>query len=76
MNSIRGSQHDPHSISYVYILDDEKTLIGVTDLREIILAEDSTLLGNPMTSPVVCAQSDDRREGWEQRQLGEAASLR
>ena len=76
MNSIRGSQHDPHSISYVYILDDEKTLIGVTDLRESILAEDSTLLGNLMTSPVGCAQSDDRREGWEQRQLGEAASLR
>jgi len=62
LNNIRGSQHDPHSISYVYILDDEGTLIGVVDLREIILAEDSTLLGNLMTSPVVSAQSDDRRE--------------
>jgi len=62
LNNIRGSQHDPHSISYVYILDDEGTLIGVVDLREIILAEDSALLGNLMTSPVVSAQSDDRRE--------------
>jgi len=62
LKSVRGSQHDPHGMSYVYIVDDEKTLIGVVDLREIVLAKHATILGDPMTSPVVLAQSDDRRE--------------
>lgn len=62
LNGMRGSQHAPHSISYVYVLDNEKTLIGVVDLREIILAQDTTLLGDLMTSPVVSARSDDLRE--------------
>jgi magnesium transporter len=62
LDSIRGSRHDPHSISYVYILDDQKRLVGVADLREIILAQDSSLLGDLMTSPIVSAENDDRRE--------------
>jgi CBS domain-containing protein len=62
LKSVRGSQHDPHGMSYVYILDDEKTLIGVVDLREIVLAKGTTILGDLMTSPVVSAQSNDRRE--------------
>ena len=62
LDSIRGSQHDPHSISYVYILDDQKRLIGVADLREIILAQDTSSLGDLMTSPIVSAENDDRRE--------------
>ena len=62
LDSIRGSQHDPHSISYVYILDHQKRLIGVADLREIILAQDTSSLGDLMTSPIVSAENDDRRE--------------
>jgi magnesium transporter len=46
----------------VYIVDDHKRLIGVADLREIILAQDATLLGDLMTSPIVSAEKDDRRE--------------
>lgn len=62
LNNVRRSGHDPHSISYVYLLDDHGTLIGVTDLREIILAPDATLLADLMISPVVSAQQDDTRE--------------
>ena len=62
LSEIRGSERDPHSISYIYILADETTLIGVADLREILLAADTTLIGDLMASPVVSAQSDDRRE--------------
>ena len=62
LKDIRGSHHEPDSLSYIYLLDDEKMLLGVVDLREIVLAADPVLLGDMMTSPVVSAQSDDRRE--------------
>jgi magnesium transporter len=59
---IRSSHREPHSFSYLYVVDDEKTLLGVVDIREIILAADTVLLGDLMKSPVVSAQHDDRRE--------------
>ena len=62
LSEIRASQRDPRSISYIYILADGDTLIGVVDLREIVLAADATLLGDLMASPVVSAESDDTRE--------------
>jgi len=62
LKEIRGSRHEPHSLSYVYLLDDERTLLGVVDLREIVLAADTMLLGDMMVSPVVSAQRDDTRE--------------
>src|SRR3984893_16125866 len=62
LNDIRGSKHEPHSLSYVYLLDDERTLLGVVDLRDIVLAGDPVLLGDIMVAPVVSAQRDDTRE--------------
>jgi magnesium transporter len=44
LSDIRRSGHDSHSISYIYLVDDHGTLVGVVDLREIVLAEDATLL--------------------------------
>jgi magnesium transporter len=62
LKEIRSSHREPRCFSYVYVVDDEKTLLGVVDIREIILAAETVLLGDLMTSPVVSAQSDDRRE--------------
>ena len=62
LKEIRDSHREPHSLSYIYLVDDEKTLLGVVDIREIVLAADTVLLGDLMVSPVVSAQSDDRRE--------------
>jgi magnesium transporter len=62
LKEIRSSHHEPHSLSYLYLVDDERTLLGVVDIREIVLAADTVLLGDLMASPVVSAQSDDRRE--------------
>ena len=58
----RRSGHDAHSICYIYLVDDHATLIGVIDLREIILAADATLLGRSDDLAVVSAQRDDTRE--------------
>jgi len=60
---IRGSQRAHESISYVYIVvGDEKVLIGVVDLRDLVLAKDETALGDLMVSPVVSAEHDDVRD--------------
>lgn len=62
LRDIRGSGHEPHSLSYIYLVDDERTLLGVVDLRELVLAADMVLLGDIMVAPVVSAQRDDTRE--------------
>jgi magnesium transporter len=62
LGDIRRSGHDAHSISYIYLVDDHATLIGVVDLREILLATDATPLGDLMISPVVSARRDETRE--------------
>jgi magnesium transporter len=61
LKEIRGSHREPHSLSYLYLVDDERTLLGVVDIREIVLATDTVLLGDLMASPVVSAQADQAR---------------
>ena len=62
LNEIRRPGHDSHSISYVYLVDDQGTLNGVVDLREIVLAAETTLLGDLMIAPVVSATTESTRE--------------
>jgi magnesium transporter len=62
LNDIRTSNRDPKSISYIYIIDAEQLLVGVVDLRELLLAKDDTILKDLMVSPVVSVQEDDLRE--------------
>ena len=63
LNHLRTSQREPKDISYVYVVDDnDSTLLGVVDLRELILADGSSSLNDVLTSPVVSAEMDDTRE--------------
>jgi magnesium transporter len=60
MNTIRGSGSEPKSISYIYVLDDDgQTLVGIVDLRALVLAPDHLSMGEVMVSPVVSAEEDD-----------------
>ena len=50
-------------ISYIYIVDDDsELLVGVVDIRDLMLAPDNVNIGSIMTSPVVTAEVDDTRE--------------
>lgn len=63
LKTLRRSGREPDSIGYLYILSGaEKVLLGVVDLRELVLADDSKRLEEIMGSPVVSAESDDTRE--------------
>jgi len=60
---IRKSGRKHEEISYVYVESEaDHTLVGVVDLRELVLAGDDAALGSIMTSPVVSAESGDARD--------------
>jgi Mg/Co/Ni transporter MgtE len=64
---LRTSNYDHDMISYVYIVGDpDRVLLGVIDLRELVLAADDVKLGELMVSPVVSAEADDVREDLEE----------
>ena len=61
--SIRESRRDRQDITYSYVVaDDARTLLGVVDLRELVLATDQQTLAEIMISPVVTAEADDIQE--------------
>ncbi len=60
---IRSSNAEPESISYLYVVNQTgRTLVGVVDLRELLLSADHQTLKEIMTAPVVAAEMDDVRE--------------
>lgn len=64
---LRQSGREPHTISYVYVVEgEENTLVGVVDLRELVLAADGTTLGDAMTSPVISAEDEDVRDDLQE----------
>ena len=63
LEGIRHLNQEPRSVSYVYVVNgDSKTLIGVVDLRHLVLADDETMLEDIMIFPVVTAEKDASRE--------------
>ncbi|MHB9097699.1 MAG: CBS domain-containing protein, partial [Syntrophales bacterium] len=58
--AIRKSKMEAESISYIYVVNpNSQTLVGVVDLRDLLLADDRLPLDEVMTSPVVTAEADD-----------------
>ncbi len=62
LREIRAEKREHDAISYIYVIGLEKTLLGVVDLRELVLASDGATLGELMSSPVAAAEADDARE--------------
>ncbi len=63
LRRVRASGLPPEGVSYLYVVgEDGRTLTGVVDLRELVLAGDEQALGDIMSAPVVAAEEDDIRE--------------
>ena len=57
LQKIKNSGLETGNISYIYVVKDQsKTLIGVVDLRELVLAADHLTIADIMASPVVTAE--------------------
>jgi len=63
LEKIRRSGVEPDAISYIYVMSTEdRTLVGVVDLRELLLSSDQMTLGEIMVPPAVVAEENDVRE--------------
>jgi magnesium transporter len=63
MQQLRSSKVDHEMVAYIYITaEPDRMLMGVVDLRELVLAPDTMTLGELMTAPVVAAESDDLKD--------------
>ncbi|HEY8886907.1 MAG TPA: CBS domain-containing protein [Gallionella sp.] len=59
MTDFREIARNMDVIMYVYVTDEQDTLIGVVDLRELIAAEPDQLLGKIMTDNVINLSPDE-----------------
>jgi Mg/Co/Ni transporter MgtE len=60
IEKIRHSELEPHNISYIYVVnEDNEILLGVVDLREMLLTTNNKTIGEIMASPVITAEDDD-----------------
>jgi CBS domain-containing protein/sporulation protein YlmC with PRC-barrel domain len=62
LQALRASPREHRNISYLFIVDTMRTLVGVVDLRDVVAAQESTTMADLMASPVVAAQNDSLRE--------------
>jgi CBS domain-containing protein/sporulation protein YlmC with PRC-barrel domain len=61
--ALRSTPCDRRNISYIYLVSDqEKSLVGLVDLRDLVTAQHDTSLGDLMIAPVVTAERDALRE--------------
>jgi CBS domain-containing protein/sporulation protein YlmC with PRC-barrel domain len=67
IRTLRSSNYEHDMVSYVYVVaEPDKVLLGVVDLRELVLAGDDMALADLMCSPVVAAEADDFRDDLEE----------
>ena len=63
MNILRNAAPNAETIYYVFVVDDERKLSGIVTLRDLILAEEDTLISSIMNERVVSVSvSEDQEE--------------
>jgi magnesium transporter len=65
LQKIRSGGYEYEVISYVYVVEDS-VLIGVVDLRDLVLASDDAALNDLMITSVVAAEEDTTRDDLEE----------
>ena len=62
LERLRRQAPDSETIYYIYILDDQRHLIGFVSLRDLILARPDARLSDIMTRDVISVRIDDDKE--------------
>ena len=62
LKSLRVSGRTADALSYIYAVNDDNQLVGVVDIRELILSQDTSKIEEIMVSPAVSADEQDIRE--------------
>ncbi|MUV36503.1 Magnesium transporter MgtE [Lentibacillus sp. JNUCC-1] len=53
MKQLKQEAPEAETIYYLYVLDEDKRLVGVTSLRDLIIAEETDIIANVMSENVV-----------------------
>lgn len=59
---LKSLDEDFETVHYVYLEDDEKRLVGVVTLNQLIVNESTTVLKDIAASDVICVSPDDDQE--------------
>ncbi len=62
ISQLRRQAPEKETIYYVYVVDEERRLIGFVSLRDLILAKPSARVADVMHRDVICARIDEDRE--------------
>ena len=62
IETLRNMPEDAPSVHYVYVLDDDKRLVGVASLRTIVLNSDETPMGKIMFDEVISVTPDEEED--------------
>ncbi len=65
LDRIRTGGYDHDAVAYVFVVED-KVLVGVIDLRDLVLAPDGTRLCDLMVTSVVVAEEETTRDDLEE----------
>lgn len=62
INHMRKNANDAETIYYIYVVDNDKKLVGVLSLRELITARDSVVVEELMSENIISVYDYDDRE--------------
>jgi len=62
MKILKSEAPDAETIYYIYVVDDEKRLVGVLSLRDLIIADDNKLVSEVMNDRVVYVSVSEDQE--------------
>ncbi len=62
IDTLRREAPDKETIYDAYVVDDRRMLVGVVALRDLLVADDATRVGDIMRTDVVFARAEDPRE--------------
>lgn len=59
---LRQQAAEAETIFYVYVLDDQRRLIGMVSLQRLVLARPSAIVRDIMQPEIICVRADEDRE--------------
>ena len=59
---LRGLPEDAPSVYYLYVLDDDHRLVGVSSVRTLVLNKDDALMGDIMYTDIISVTPDEPEE--------------
>ena len=62
IETLRGLPEDAPSVYYLYVLDDDNRLVGVSSVRTLVLNNDDVLMGDIMYTEIISVTPDEPEE--------------